>query len=263
MKIETDSSKTRAGTTYKVDMTEVTVTVATALPQFSTANPRAWFRLAQARLTSSGLTKDEDKINKVLEALPPEVFNRLAPWLDTQPEDGGSYAELKDELLSYYTGSKTTRATQMLNLITHPETDNPSARWRQLEALQYNADGTKIDVLWELWMASLPPQVSVQLDNAAASTSTEKAAVTRRADSIQKRLANETTSSASTAAVQPASGSRKPQQQKSNQPRDEARDKIIDGFCWYHRVFKHRSRRCLEGCKKYVDMPKNASGNQQ
>ena len=44
---------------------------------------------------------------------------------------------------------------------------------------------------------------------------------------------------------------------------DKDKDKIIDGYCWYHRTHKHRARKCLEGCKKYVDLPaKNATGGQ-
>ena len=123
-----DFPKTRQGTVYN-RMTEVTVTVATALPQFSMSNPRAWFRLANARFSSSGLTSDDDKINKVLEALPPAVFDKLAPWLETQPEVGASYTALKTELLATYSGSKPTRKQKILQLLTHPESEQHAARW--------------------------------------------------------------------------------------------------------------------------------------
>ena len=261
--MSTDWPRTRSGKIYNT-MTEVTVTIPTALPQFSKANPRAWFRLAQARFASCALKTDNDKVNKVLEALPPDVFDKLAPWLETQPEDDTKYADLKAELLSYYTGSRTSRTEQILQLVNQPASELPSERWRQMDALQYNADGTKVDLLWELWLVSLPAQVRLHIDSPAKPT--DIAAVIKKADSAQKQLSKEAAGSlphgSQVMAAQPASNPKR-STHKGNQHRDEDRDKIIGGHCWYHRVFRHQARRCLEGCKRYVDIPKNLSGGQQ
>ena len=242
-------------------MTEVTVSVAAALSPFSTNNPRAWFKLAQSRFTCCKIKTDDEKCSRVLEALQPEVFERIAPWLETQPDEGMKYSDLKEELLSCYTSSKTSRAQQILDLVNNPA-DTHSSRWRQIDALQRNTDGSTLDLAWELWLTSLPAAVRLQIRKAPAEKTTDKSAAIREADTIQKQLDKE-------AAREPAghvmaSQPRKPSQSKHHQSNpDDTKDKIIDGYCWYHRTHRHRARKCLEGCKKFVHLPaKNATDGQ-
>ena len=168
------------------------------------------------------------------------------------------YSDLKEELLSRYTSSKTSRAQQIMDLVSNP-TSSHSDRWRQIDALQQNTDGTKLDLAWELWLTSLPAAVRLQVRKAPSEKLAEKSTIIREADTIQKQLDRESAreSSGHVMAAQP----RKPTQYKAHQNKpDDTKDKIIDGYCWYHRTYRNRARRRLEGCKRYIDLPKNASG---
>ena len=241
---------------------KVSVAVAAALNPFSTNNPRAWFKLAQSRFLCCQITTDEEKCGRVLEALPPEVFERIAPWLETQPDEGMKYTDLKDELLSCYTSSSTSRAQQILDLVNNPASTH-SERWRQIDALQHNTDGSTLDLAWELWLTSLPAAVRLQVRKAPSAKLSDKSAVVREADTIQKQLDKEMAKEPSGHAM--AAQPKKYQQNRQAQQNrfDDTKDKIIDGYCWYHRTHKHRARKCLEGCKKFVDLPaKNGTGGQ-
>ena len=104
--------------------------------------------------------------------------------------------------------------------------------------------------------------VRLQVRKAPAEKLSEKSAIIREADTIQKQLDRESAREPSSQVM--AAQPRKPTQNRAhrNKP-DDSKDKIIDGYCWYHRTHRHRARKCLEGCKKYVDLPaKNAIGGQ-
>ena len=128
----TDPKLTRSGKAYNT-MTEVTVNVSPALTQFSEDNPRAWFLMAETRFHINKITDDIGKTGKVLEALTPAVFNRIAPWLGTQSSTEIKYEDLKEELLAFYTPSSQTRTKQILDMVNNP-TEKPSERHRRMES---------------------------------------------------------------------------------------------------------------------------------
>ena len=256
------ASNTRSGRIYKVvsmgnDNKDGTsnITVSPSLPAFSETNPRAWFKLAESRFTVSNITTDDGKSSRVLEALPPPVFQRLAPWLEKQPDDTTDYLALKAELLSYFVSSKPRRAQQILDLVTKPSDDSPSARWRKIDALHTNADGSRIDLGWELWLNSLPPQVKVAMQDTEMK---DRDAAIKRADTLVHLTEQNPSSWPSASAV---SQDKQRKERKRLGPKD---DEIQDGMCWYHRSFGDRAHRCLTGCKHYKPQPaKNANSGHQ
>lgn len=250
IKVELTKPKaTRSGAVYNMS-DKVSVTVNPSLPPFCEENPRAWFRLVDARFTVTKTTDEIEKTSRVLEALPAHVFKRIASWLNTQPVDL-VYKDLKDELLQSYVPSQHTRIKQALEMVNNPS-ERPSERWRTMDELQHNPDGSKVDIMWELWLISLPPQVRVQIQGSTEPRPT----IIRRADSLLKQLSEEDAGKQIMAA-QPKQS--KPRTQ-SYTPKD---DKIVDGYCWYHRTFRTKARQCLEGCRKYNASSKNANNGSQ
>ena len=246
---------TRAGTKYQPTMTDkVSLTVSPALPSFSETNPRAWFRLAESRFSVGKITDDEDRINRILEALPNTVFERLAPWLDVQPT-AMKYDDLKSELLSYYTPSKQRRTQKILDLVNNQTDQQPSAVWRQIDSLQRDDQGEKIDLAWELWLHHLQPQVRVLLQD----SKDDKTTLVKRADSLQSQLC----SSPIMAATQ-RNDNKRTDRRNDNRRRDDKadREQIINGKCWYHNRFGSKANRCFPGCESYTP-PKNDKGGHQ
>ena len=223
------------------------VTVAPALPTFSEKTPRAWFMLAESRFKVNKLTSDDDKVCRVLEALPTHVFERLAAWLDIQ--ENLVYSELKSELLSYYTASTQKRAQQILELLTQRTDETPSSRWRQIEALQVDKDSKRMDLGWELWLNSLPATVRVHIQN----STDDKADIIRRADSLQRQLGSSEPS--------PIASINQKHRAKASET-DEQRDAIINGLCWFHRRFKEKARRCRSGCKHHKPAKNEGASHQ-
>lgn len=246
-----DPKFTRSGTRYNNMGSPINVTVTPALTPFSEANPRAWFLLAESRFTTSKITDDVEKTSRILEALSPAVFERIAPWLETKIADTLKYSELKDELLSFYTASDHTRAKQILDMTNNPS-EKPSDRWRRMDALQHDAEGSKLDMVWQLWLISLPSRVRIQVQD----MSMDKSKIIRKADSLLKQLEEDDS--------RPIMAAQKPSRQRPRQ-RDDDRDRITDGACWYHNRFGDRSKKCIEGCKKYSTFyaSKNAPGDRQ
>lgn len=247
-----DPKFTRSGAIYNNMTSPVNVTVTPALTPFSEANPRAWFLLAECRFTTSKITDDVEKTSRILEALSPSVFERIAPWLETKMSDTLKYQELKDELLSFYTASAQTRAKQILDMTNNPS-EKPSDRWRRMDTLQHNEQGEKLDMVWQLWLISLPPRVRIQVQDLAL----DRSKIIRKADSLLKQLEEDDSHSAMAA--------QRPQAKHRPRSRDDDRDKIIDNTCWYHRRFNTRARQCKEGCKSFASFtpPKNVTGDRQ
>lgn len=233
----------------------VNVTVTPALTAFSEANPRAWFLLAESRFTCSKISDDVEKTSRVLESLPATVFERIAPWLETKLSETLKYQDLKDELLSHYTASSHSRAKQIYDMVQN-STDKPSDRWRRMDALQTDSDGTKLDMTWQLWLLSLPSRVRIQVQD----SNLERSKTIRKADSLLKQLEEEDSASAHTMAVQKQQHKQRPRQ------RDDDRDQLTsDGICFYHNRFNNRARKCKEGCKHFAafNSSKNGSGDRQ
>ena len=249
----TDPKLTRSGKAYNT-MSEVTVNVSPALTQFSEDNPRAWFLMAETRFHMNQITDDIGKTGKVLEALTPAVFNRIAPWLGTQSSTKIKYEELKEELLAFYTPSSQTRTKQILDMVNNP-TEKPSDRYRRMEALSQDQDGNQLNWLWELWLISLPSSVRVQIQDSTLS----KAKVIRKADSLLHQLEDDDGTQVM------AAQKHNPRQRNNKYRRDDEREKIVDNLCWYHRRFGSDSKSCRDGCKHYATFTpaKNGTGGRQ
>ena len=249
----TDSSSTRSGAIYKTMTTSVNVSVSPALPAFSEANPRAWFLLAETRFTCNKITEDVEKTGRVLEALPPHIFEKIAPWLETKLAETLKYVDLKDELLSHYTASSHSRAKQIYDMVEN-STQKPSDRWRTMDALQTGSDGTKLDMTWQLWLLSLPSRVRIQVQDSTL----DKAKIVRKADSLLKQIEEDDS--------HPVMASQRAHHKHRSRTHDDDRDKISEGLCWYHRTYRAKARQCREGCKNFstfVPPAKNAAGDRQ
>ena len=255
-RMKPEPGTTRAGTPYQPTMTDkLTLTVSPALPTFSEANPRAWFKLAESRFSVGKITDDDEKINRILEALPNTAFEKLAPWLDVQADSTMKYADLKTELLSYYTPSKQRRVQKILDLVTNQTDEKPSTVWRQIDSLQRDTEGEKIDLAWELWLHHLQPQVRVLLQE----SKDDKAILTKCANALQSQLCNATIMSATQ-----RSDSKHGDRRNNHKRRDDKneREQITNGKCWYHNRFGDRANKCFPGCESYVP-PKNDKGSHQ
>ena len=250
LEIKHEASSTRAGTKYQPTMTDkLNLSVSPALPSFSTVNPRAWFRVAESRFAVSKLS-DKEKVNRVLEAIPGSVFERLASWLEIQEADL-KYADLKTKLLTCYTPSGQRSAKKIIDLVTGQHDETPSAVLRQIDALQRDAEGNKIDLAWHLWLHHLSPEVRAHLQD----SKDDRPALLKRADTLSRQLGPNQIMSASQ-----RNDTKHKRSDKNHREDKQDREQIIEGMCWYHNRFGTRVCSCIPGCKHY-SAPKKDKGS--
>ena len=252
LEVKQEASTTRAGTKYQPTMTDkLNLTVSPALPTFSTANPRAWFRVAESRFSVSKLS-DEEKVNRVLEAIPGQVFEKLASWLEVQDAEL-KYTDLKTQLLTHYSPSGKRSAKRIIELVTGQHDEAPSAVWQQIDSLQRDIDGNKIDLAWHLWLHHLSPEVRAHIQD----SKDDKPVLIKRADTLTRQLGSNQIMAASQ-----RNEAKHKRNDKGRKEDKQDREQLIEGMCWYHNRFGNRARACIPGCKHYIT-PKNDKGSYQ
>ena len=141
------------------------------LPPFSPIDAHHWFQRAEIKFRRRNISRDETKVDHILEAVPEDVFPRISEWL-TQKGDAVTYSDLRNHLLRMYTPSAANRAATILRLSTQDLGDQrPSEALLDLQALVRlppDEDGNTrtLDLLRELWLRRLPEPVREALTNA-------------------------------------------------------------------------------------------------
>lgn len=248
---------------------------ATRLPPFAANEALTWFRRAETKFRLKNIKNSITKADHVLEALPEEVFRRLAPWLDDQPAEL-QYEQLKNHLLTEFSLSQSERARRVFAMPNLPLGDR-SARdvWHDILTLCRlpitDADGNfnEIDLKKEIWLQTLPDHVRSLLHE---TDTTPTADLLKKADALVEAHRQSQLRPTFTASMEPIHddcgdvNSTQPQndQQRYRQPgyRETRRTTLNAyinqaGYCTYHAKFGIKARKCLEGCKW---TSKNANG---
>ncbi|ROT67045.1 hypothetical protein C7M84_014891 [Penaeus vannamei] len=105
------------------------------LPPFSPDEALTWFRRAETQFRLKSIKKATTKADHVIAALPEKIFPRIAPWLDTQPDET-EYDILKQELLKEFSLSPSERARQVFNIPNLPLGNRtPEQVWQEITSL--------------------------------------------------------------------------------------------------------------------------------
>ncbi|XP_063868271.1 uncharacterized protein LOC135104670 [Scylla paramamosain] len=144
--------------------------VAVKLLPFCSKEAVSWFRRAEVQFHLRKITDPRTKADYVLEAVPEELFPRIAAWLDNQVKDV-EYEDLKSYLLQEFTLSVSARAQHLLSMPQTPLGDTTAhTAWNEMQALATLPDldpktnkPRRIDLLRELWLQRLPSSVRADL----------------------------------------------------------------------------------------------------
>jgi len=231
-------------------------TVAVKLPPFSTEEPISWFRRAEVQLRLRKVTCKQTMADYVLEAIPESVFPQVSAWLDDQPEKL-DYDVLKEYLLQEYTLSHSTRAQRLLQFPSQPLGDRTAHQvWNEMQALarlpavDQEKKNKKVDLMRELWLQTLPPNVRAALPDAEnidmrdlvkqADLLLDAANASHRPLAIS-RISKQAPSDAATAR-------RKHLPEQQAHPSNRRHLPATD-VCFYHSRFGAAARKCLPGCQ--------------
>jgi len=135
------------------------------LPPFSPNEALTWFRRAETQFRLKNIVKATTKTDHVMAVLPEEVFHRIAPWLDSQPDDI-DYNTMRQELLKEFSLSPSERARQVFNIPNLPLGNcTPKQVWHEITLCHLptrDAEGKfhEVDLKKEIWLRSLSPATS-------------------------------------------------------------------------------------------------------
>ena len=237
--------------------------VAVKLSPFCSKEATSWFRRAEVQFRLRKVTDPRTKADYVLEAIPEELFPRIAAWLDNQDKDI-VYEDLKTYLLQEFTLSVSARAQRLLNLPQTPLGDTTAhAAWNEMQALATlpGLDPTtnkprRVDLLRELWLQRLPSSVRAALYEAddspmedlikKADNLINAARASRIPDAVCSAIVEDlpnTNAAKSTVRKWPPNNQardRKPGASGQHQPHE---------LCYYHYRFGAGARKCIPGCQ--------------
>lgn len=231
-------------------------------PQFSSNNARGWFCNIEAQFLIAGIVKGVTKFTHVVAHLPPSVAEDLGHIVFKDKIEEEDYAKLKEEIIRFYSESKTKR----LNLILDTEQmgdRTPSQFYRFLKSKTSDLD-IPDGVLYNRWLSKLPS--SIQMTIAGIKEKLTEIELLEHADNIYELSTN---SSKTVAYISDNRGKpqgfhkprnsfpkrgfshspardRSPSRDRTGRGRSPSRDRN-GSTCWYHRRFKEQARKCAGG----------------
>jgi len=235
--------------------------IAVKLSSFCPQEATSWFRRAEIQFRLRRVTDPRTKADYVLEAIPEQLFPRVAAWLDNQDQNQDvEYENLKSYLLQEFTLSVSARAQKLLSLPHIPLGDTTAhAAWNEMQALATLPDldpttnkPRRVDLMRELWLQRLPPSVRSALHEADDSPIND---LIKKADNLinaaRASRKPDTTYSASAEDVPDinAANKRRPNSQVRHYKPGSASSQPSHGFCYYHYRFGAGAHKCLPGCQ--------------
>ncbi|KAK3887043.1 hypothetical protein Pcinc_008808 [Petrolisthes cinctipes] len=248
----------------------LSLTVSVMLSPFCPGEATSWFRRVEIQFRLRKVTDPRTKADYVLEAIPEHFFPRVAAWLDNQDQSKDmEYESLKSYLLQEFTLTVSARAQHLLGLPQLPLGDTTAhTAWNEMQALATLPDldpttnkPRRVDLLRELWLQRLPPNVRSALHEADDSPMDD---LIKKADNLinaaRASRKPDTVYSAPTEefpdinAAKSTFHKRAPNSQARNYNPDYHTHKLqTHGLCYYHFKFGAGARKCLPGCQ----WPKN------
>ena len=231
------------------------------IPPFMMKNVRAWFLLCDAQFAIASITSSFTKSSHIIANLPADVVSRLTGWIFEQPDRSRiHYNDLQEKLLQIYDLSVIERARCLLDFPSSGLGDrNPSQLAEEMRMLSIKADGTRVDLLAELFLRTIPKSVRDQMANTEGLSvedlglkaeaiwrqTTASRPVSTSICSSEPQCLSDTVSSIKGEPFIPfkqkTSRDTKGKQFRSPQLNDR-------GFCYYHEKFGNNARACAPGC---------------
>lgn len=253
--------------------TKEVAAIGVKVPPFWAHKPSLWFINLEAQFTLANITADGTRYAHLISCLDSKYAAEVEDVI-TNPPATGKYDKLKGEIIRRLSSSQEQRVRQLLSQEEVGDR-KPSQFLRHLRSLA----GTELndEFLRSLWANRLPPYIQAIIatqnklaldevaqladkvsevmpphtqNNVAATTSTPSATssstnlsdLAMQIDGLRKQVAALQTS-------QDRSRSRSRGRNGENSYRKRERSRSVNGYCWYHSIFKQRAHKCRSPCK--------------
>ncbi|KAM9391553.1 uncharacterized protein KZ484_003063 [Pholidichthys leucotaenia] len=218
------------------------------LPDFWQNNPHSWFNAVEAQFNLQGISVDVTKFYHIVAKLDNNTAQHVESLID-QPTESDKYGALKAALIQQFTPSAEERAERPLAL-TEGENDMPASLMEKLLRLKDSDDDHFI--FTHLFLRTLLSAARAVLASSPLLVLRDYRALGREA----QRIVNATKRRAATAAAAELGATtaddRRPETAVPDSPTmaaARARECGPDVFCFYHRRFAERARKCVPPCQ--------------
>lgn len=241
--------------------------VSVKLPPLWQDNIELWFLSVESQFVIAGISREITKFHYVVSAIDCNVLKHVSDFLTSDPTTlSDPYSQLKLKLISQFKCSDSSRLRKLL-AETELGDRKPSELLREMQALA----GGKLDdsILKVMWMQHLPlamqqilsarsdpiAELALAADNISEVSNTSNTPISPISDpscssdtrfSSLERQISELTEGLK--GLQRSYG-RYPRRRNGFRSRSPSRDSSMSRWCWYHRNFKDRARKCLPNCE--------------
>ena len=233
------------------------------LPTFDKAEPRAWFRIADANFGIRRVTDSITKYYYVLSKLDSETLRKLTAFLE-RPLGPDPYFDIRRTLCKMFEPPLEAKLDTFL--ATNDAGDERPAEFG-LELQRLLANATTDDLLKSVFLRSLKPSIVTAITGSLeADFETVMAAADRawKAASTPEASGSVTASVSAISSAPPPSargggrGGRGGRGARGGRQRGSRPSAQIDtvALCHYHRKFGDAARKCASGCSRWNE-PRN------
>lgn len=231
-------------------------TIAVKVPRFWKENPSLWFAQIEAQFELHQISNERTKYFIIIADLDHEILNQVSDIVTNPPFD--AYKKIKERLVEIYSITEDQRIQTLLTNMQIGDT-KPSSLLRQMKSLANG--GVTDDFLRNMWLQRLPPQTQAIL----ATSSEPLESLAKMADKIGDIQAPTNSNISEVYSLKDISNQIEvinSKIRKLQDNRDRSRNKSRgryeespssrsaseNGFCYYHRRFKERARKCRSPC---------------
>ena len=225
----------------KIDPDTINAMVAAAfkLPEFYRHRPEVWFSFAESQFLLQNIVDDGRKFAYVVSSLHPDVAELITDTIMPPPEED-KYKTIKARLLKEFTLTAAERAAKLLDLPGLGDQRPSQLLTRMLALLPADEQAKPSIVIKELFLRQLPAEVRQHL--------LDKYDLDLRALALEADMFFSTAGARINAVRAPAATAGRTQQPPPRSRAPPPRQLSHMDFCYFHRNFGKRARRCQSPC---------------
>ncbi len=233
------------------------------VPKFIPHAPLVWVQLCKAQFEVLQITDEQQKYNRILSSLSPEVIVAQVGDLIVTPFAAGHLEQLFDTIVEAFSASAIKRLRDVL--------DNEEQGDRK-PSVFYKSMRTKVkdlnvsdDVFYDRWISRLDPQIQTTIAAAKPIAGMTIDQILQIADNVYDHLSSTRSSTSTVSAIgqrqqhhsRGRSFSRNRSASRDSRGRSPFRRSQSPGrafndsgpLCWYHFKFGRDARKCTQPCK--------------
>lgn len=233
--------------------------VAVKAPPFWRSDPLLWFKQMESQFIMAGVTQDSTKFHTIVASIESNILEKVHDII-INPPTTNMYDALKAKLISAFSDSEEKRLRKLLTDVDLAD-KKPSELLSQMRSLAQGKISD--DILKQLWMQRLPPQMKAILS--VSEDRLEK--LTAMADKISDCTDSEINVVSSSSESRPSrldtierkleilcnqmekiGRSRSQSQPRGKLNRSKSSSQKDKPLCWYHFKFGERAKKCVSPC---------------